>query len=121
MKFVVAWLVWGILFVPTAARAEIEAEQVREAIKRGTQFLLREQQANGSWKGFLRHDLTSLCTLALLQSGVKAEDPAIQKALIYLRNQKPTETYEVALQTMVFCAAEPKKDAAPHSSEHDLV
>ena len=60
----------------------VEAEQVREAIKRGTQYLLREQRPDGSWAGFLKHDLTGLCTLALLQAGVKPEDPAIQKALV---------------------------------------
>jgi hypothetical protein len=90
--------------------AEVEAEQVREAIKRGTQYLLREQRPDGSWTGFLKHDLTGLCTLALLQAGVKPEDPAIQKSLVYLRSQPPKETYETALQTMVLCAAEPTKD-----------
>jgi len=32
----------------------------------------------------------------------------VQKALQYLRGQIPTQTYVVSLQTMVFCAAEPK-------------
>src|SRR5688500_4763654 len=99
----------AVVCLPRPARA-VEAEQVREAIKRGTQYLLREQKDDGHWTGFLKHDLTGLCTLALLQAGVKPEDPAIQKALVYLRNQQPKETYETALQTMVFCAAEPKQD-----------
>lgn len=110
MRRTILVLMSALVLVPQVARAEIEAEQVREAIKRGTQFLLREQKPDGTWPRFLKHDLTSLCTLALLQAGAKPDDPAIQKALAYLRNQKPTETYEAALQTMVLCAAEPKKD-----------
>src|SRR5262249_18301693 len=110
MRYLVFVLMAATLLPCRAARAELEAEQVREAIKRGTQYLLREQQPNGSWKGFLQHDLTGLCTLALLQAGAKPDDPAIQKALAFLRNKQPEWIYETSLQTMVFCAAEPKKD-----------
>ena len=94
------------------ARGQIEAEQVRDALKRAVQFLEREQNPDGSWPRFTKHDLTGLCTLALLQAGVKPDDPHIVKALNHLRkpDQKPKETYETSLQTMVFCAAEPKKD-----------
>ena len=54
--------------------------------------------------------VTALCTLALLNAGVDPHDEQIQKSLAYLRTLKPTQTYVVSLQTMVFCAAEPKKD-----------
>ena len=73
-------VVLAVFGADRAARAEVEAEQVREAIRRGTQFLLREQQPGGSWRRYQQHDLTGLCTLALLQAGVKPDDPAIQKA-----------------------------------------
>jgi hypothetical protein len=103
--------VLGALAAP--ARAELDPEQVREAIRRGIQYLQREQNADGSWPRFTKHDLTGLCTLALLHAGVKPDDPQIIKALAHLRkpDQKPTETYETALQTMVFCLAEPNKDS----------
>jgi hypothetical protein len=54
--------------------------------------------------------VTALCTLALLNSGIEPDDPAVQKALTILRGVKPKWTYAVALQTMVFCAAEPERD-----------
>ena len=43
--------------------------------------------------------------------GVGPDDPAVARALDYLRSfDKPEMTYSVALRTMVFCQAEPKKD-----------
>ena len=56
--------------------------------------------------------ITSLCVLALLSSGVEVADPKIQLALSYLRGlDPPGKVYTASLQTMVFCAAEPDKDA----------
>ena len=54
--------------------------------------------------------VTALCTLALLNSGVGVDDPVVRKALTYLRGLELDKTYTVSLQTMVLCAAEPKKD-----------
>jgi hypothetical protein len=97
----------------TTARAELDPEQVREAIERGVKYLQREQNADGSWPRYGTHDFTALCTLALLQAGVKPDDPHVARALNHLRrpDQKPKATYEAALQTMVFCLAEPKNDS----------
>ncbi len=51
------------------------------------------------------------CTLALLNCGVEVDDPAVHKALNHLRDMgELKQTYTVALQTTVLCAAEPKKD-----------
>ena len=58
--------------------------------------------------------MTSLCTLALLNAGLEPADPQIQKALEYLRKIKPEMNYVIALQTMVFCRAEPEKDRLLH-------
>ncbi len=93
-------------------RAEIDAEKVKRAIDLGTSYLLRQQSADGSWSdhpGFPT-GVTSLCTLALLTAGVPADNPQIQKSLALLRKQKLKMTYSLSLQTMVLCAAEPKKD-----------
>ena len=52
-----------------------------------------------------------LCTLALLESGLEPNDPAVAQALDYIRSfGKPDTIYSVSLRTMVLCAAEPKKD-----------
>jgi hypothetical protein len=100
--------------VPARPRAAEPAEDqlvedVRQAIKRGVDFL-RAQQRGGNWEtnevklnypgGF-----TCLALLALLNSGVPATDPAVQDGLKYLRTIQSDKTYVVGLQTMVFALA----------------
>ncbi len=90
----------------------IDAAQVLSAIERGVAYLKREQLPRGRWHEMPGYDggVTALCTLALLNSGVGPDDPVVRQALDTLRNLEPDKTYTVALQTMAFCAAEPKKD-----------
>jgi len=91
----------------------IDAGQVLSAIERGVAYLKREQLPRGRWNESMpgyEGGITALCTLALLNSGVGVDDPAVRQALDALRSMQPNKTYTVALQTMVFCAAEPKKD-----------
>ncbi|MFZ1933276.1 MAG: pectate lyase [Thermoguttaceae bacterium] len=93
-------------------RAEVTAEQVRRAIHRGVSYLLAQQRDDGAWpemSGY-RGGVGALCTLALLNAGVEANDRRMQKALNYLRTIPPEKTYVVALQTMVFARAEPDRD-----------
>jgi hypothetical protein len=96
----------------TAARAEINAEQVRRSIDDAIVYLQKQQQADGSFPELLPipGGVTALVTLSLLTAGVPADDPSMQQALKYLRSIDPKMTYVVALQTMVFCLAEPEKD-----------
>lgn len=93
-------------------RAEVTADQVRKAIDRGVNFLLEKQSSDGSWPEMAnyRGGVSALCTLALLNAGVKPDDSRVQKSLTYLRTIPPERTYVVALQTMVFARAEPNKD-----------
>jgi hypothetical protein len=102
---------------PSAAcgqEQEISAEMVRQAIQRGVGFLKQQQhRVNGTWPEMAGYEggVTALCTLALLSAGVPADDPTVQRSLDYLRAMgRPSKTYSAALQTMVLCAAEPKKD-----------
>src|SRR3954468_7116923 len=90
----------------------IDAAQVLAAIDHGVAYIKREQLPRGNWTEFPGYDggVTSLCTLALLNSGIPANDPAVKKALDYLRDLELDKTYSVALQTMVLCAATPKND-----------
>jgi hypothetical protein len=107
--------IW-LVHIPTLwaqAGGPITAEQVREAIAGGVKYLQDEQNENrGTWNDLAQYPggVTALCTLALLNSGVEPSDPHIQKALVYLRKIEPTKTYGVALQTMAFCEAEPRRD-----------
>ena len=96
------------------AEAQITAEKVREAIDRGVAYLHREQREDGSWPDPIGYPggFTSICTLALLNCGVPPQDKHVQDALNYLRKLKPSMTYSTALQTMVFCAAEPNTNLA---------
>ncbi len=94
--------------------AQITADQVRESIRRGVNYLKQEQDLrSGRWNeqaGF-PGGISALCTLALLNSGVPLDDPAMQQALQYVRKRKGSrKTYSVALETMVLCTAEPEKD-----------
>ncbi|MCC6494020.1 MAG: DUF4159 domain-containing protein [Pirellulales bacterium] len=93
-------------------QASLTAEQVRTSIRQGVDYLLNEQSARGTWDDMTEYPggVTALATLALLNAGVEPSHPKIQKSLAYLRSLKPTKTYSVALQTMVLCAAEPKRD-----------
>ncbi len=90
----------------------VDASQVLSAIERGVAYLKREQLPRGNWSEFVGYDtgVTSLCTLALLNSGVTHDDPVVSKALSYLRGIELDKTYTISLQTMVLCAAQPKKD-----------
>lgn len=95
-------------------RAEVTAEQVRQAIDRGVNYLVTQQRRDGSWDDGVGYPggVSALCTLALLNAGVEPGDPKIQNALKHLRSYEPQFTYVVALQTMVFARAEPEKDRA---------
>lgn len=108
----------GLVVWPSAepARAAVTRDEVEHAIREGVRFLKLEQRDDGSWSDVdneARTGSTSLVTLALLTAGEPVNSPTIRKALDYLRNFGPDElksTYAVALQTMVFAAAEPDRD-----------
>jgi hypothetical protein len=112
VKFVLLAVVLTVLTRPAAARADISAEQARASIERAVAYLKRQQNNNGTWPDQPAYTggITALVTLALLNAGVPPEDESMQRALAQLRAMRPAQTYVVALQTMVFCAAEPKKD-----------
>ncbi len=102
----------AILAQPTIASADISPEEVRTSIDRAVAYLKRQQNDNGTWpeQPAYAGGVTALATLALLNAGVPPEDESMQRALAHLRGLTTTRTYVVALQTMVFCSAEPKKD-----------
>ncbi|MEX0676179.1 MAG: DUF4159 domain-containing protein [Pirellulales bacterium] len=111
-KTLIVALVLAAIAWPRFARADISAEAVRESIDRAVAFLERQQNRNGTWgdhAGF-GGGVTALSTLALLNAGVPADNERLERSLVYLRGLPPRQTYVAALQTMVFCAAQPKKD-----------
>jgi len=116
MRFAIVLLTCVALWLSSAqpARAQVTADDVRTAIERGVNYLLRDQAPDGRWSEYNEFPggVTALCTLALLNSGVPVDDPKLQRALNHLRKIEPQKTYTVALQTMVLCAAEPDRDRA---------
>ncbi len=115
------WAVFGLVTGnPTSHRAygwqadetPLTAEQVRESIERGINFLKRSQQANGTWQpvGYHRGGVTALATLALLTAGVPPQDPTVRRSLEFLDGLEldVSTIYTVSLMTMVYCQAAPE-------------
>lgn len=104
------WIATALLVAvatPATRAEEPLAERVRVSIERGIRFLRNEERGRKNWE----HDrgsigrpggYTCLAVLALLNSGVKADDPIIKRAMEYIRAMEVEHTYVVGLQTMVF-------------------
>ncbi len=97
---------------------DLSAKIVRETIDGAVLYLKSTQLSGGGWTEADPHlgGISALCTLALLNAGVTPDDPHMARALAYLRKIDPTSSnvksnYVTSLQTMVFCLADPKKDA----------
>jgi hypothetical protein len=86
------------------------------AIEKASTYLLSQQRDDGSWEAMRSADkragATALVMLALANAGVTAEQPAMRRALTWLRQQKPDDTYAVALQTMTLAMLAPEADRA---------
>ena len=102
----------------SAAEAEpLSPDRIQRAIEKARDWLVREQEADGSWECAMRTQdtrvgATALVMLALANSGVKADEPALRRSLDWLRRQEPEETYSVSLQTMVLAMLAPAADRA---------
>lgn len=95
-----------------ADNSPLDPARVLASIDRAVSFLKRRQNGRGGWdeKASNPGGITSLVTLALLEAGLGPDDPTIDKALEYIRQFEPKDTYVVSLQTMVLAAATPRRD-----------
>jgi hypothetical protein len=92
--------------------------QVKKGIDKGVAYFRAKQAKDGSWESFVfghvagfKGGTTALAVLALLNCGLKHDDPAVAKGLDYLRALgTPDKTYVVALQTLALAEARQKKD-----------
>jgi Domain of unknown function (DUF4159) len=97
---------------------EINSQAVLESIERGKSFLLKAQQADGSWSGensTFDVGVTSLALLALINTGMTTQEKEIQRGLIWLRDPRrdPDMTYQISLMIQAFAAAKDgKRDTA---------
>lgn len=105
----------AILLGAAPVRAQsVDARVVQKTIDSAVRFLFRSQRDDGGWPEFDANypdGVTSLVTLALLNSGLSTDHPALSKALQYMSERELEKTYTVALQTMAFCAANPNRHA----------
>ena len=132
---------WAVLALAVLAPADAvradhlplpQAEQadVNRAIDLGVQFLKKTQLKSGSWaaEGNNQVGYAALPGLTLLECGVAADDPVVQRAAAFVRHaavnpEHPTErTYDLAL-TILFLdrLGEPKDEAIIHSMALRLV
>ncbi|WP_197440036.1 DUF4159 domain-containing protein [Calycomorphotria hydatis] len=102
-------VVWGN---SSASAQQLSSQRVLRSIDAGTKYLISKQSDDGSWsagdQGRFRIGVTSLCMLALLNSGKSLDDAAVRKGLKYLRSVREPEpgmTYEAALMIMALAAA----------------
>lgn len=97
---------------------EITSQAVLESIEKAKAYLLKAQRADGSWQeetSPFRVGITSLALLALINTGMTAQDREIQRGLTWLRDprQDPGGTYEISLMIQAFAAAKDgKRDTA---------
>ncbi|TWT38899.1 DUF4159 domain-containing protein [Blastopirellula retiformator] len=89
----------------------VTPQLVNESISRGINFLRKQQQPDGGWAEYPGQPggVTSLVMLAMIESGVDPDDPAIVKALGYLEAKigQPEHTYALSLQIMAYGLADP--------------
>ncbi|MGQ0634475.1 MAG: DUF4159 domain-containing protein [Planctomycetaceae bacterium] len=93
-----------------AQAAEVTWRAAIDAIDRAKHYLLKMQRSDGSWRLDSNGDafpigVTCVSLLALLNTGMTAEDREIQRGLRWLRDQKPTMTYEISLMIQALAAA----------------
>jgi hypothetical protein len=115
------------LTAPAAAPAQRlplppdEQQVVNNAIDRGVAYLKRTQQKNGTWAqahvtvhGKHPAGYATLPALTLLECGVPASDPMIQKAAQFLRSKaaKLDATYELSLAVLLLDRIGDPKDQA---------
>ncbi len=110
----VATLLLTMFVAVPVARAEIDSVAVQRSIDRGLAYLKKTQLVRGGWTEYSGNScgLSSLCTLAMLTSGVPGDDTSITRAMAYLRTHEPNDTYSVSLQTLVYCQLGSARDLA---------
>ncbi|MBM4016739.1 MAG: terpene cyclase/mutase family protein [Planctomycetes bacterium] len=104
------------------ADAAALAQRRKDAIARGTAYLLKEQAPDGSW-GQGNVGITALCTDALLAAGYTAKDQPVRRAIDrILKAQQPDggiyedvglKNYTTSIALMVLVEAGPAAYAEP--------
>jgi len=81
--------------------------RVNDAIERGVDALLEQQELDGSWRAEIEgHGVgaTALVAYTLQKSGLPREHPGVRRALTFLRVHPPRRTYSTACTLLALCA-----------------
>lgn len=105
-----AGLTFGKIYESKIQSKKLTGKLVKKSIGRGIKFLL-SRKSDDRWPDYAtyRNGPTALATLALLNAGVKPDDPRIERVVEELSRVKPTQTYVASLITMVLANSKPKK------------
>jgi hypothetical protein len=83
-------------------------------VGKGVAWLRSKQGTNGAWtQSGPRGGTTALCTLALLNSGLPADDPTVKRGLAYLQTVPVKRTYVVSLMCQAYAASGSKEYIRP--------
>lgn len=100
IRFLIAVAITLAVVAPARAQDGPSPEQINQAIDQGIAYLKRIQSTDGTWN-YPGHELgmTALGGLALFESQVPRDDPAIVRAEEYVRRRGPdeTQTYDLGL------------------------
>lgn len=94
-------------WIPKAkAQGDDFGANVNSAIEDARTYIAGRQLDNGSWVNAERPDYhpegyTAFAAYALVKSGTKTDDPAITKAIAYLKENPADDTYAVACKLML--------------------
>lgn len=110
----------AVIASPGLLSAKVDAAKLETSRKSAIAYLRTTQAEDGSWTTNQSPGITGLVTTALLQSGVKADDPALKKALAFLSSFiKPDGgiyadtgaqgNYETSISLMAFRATNDKR------------
>src|SRR5262245_25746093 len=97
-----------------AKNNEVDSAKIRGAIDKGIEYLLNQQNQNGSWGDYsiYPHGKTALCILTLLNCGLPPEHEAIQKGVAWITRDTARQVDKVycsSLIIMALAACDPQK------------
>jgi len=96
---------------PEKGAGPVDELKVDAAITIGVEQIKAKQKPDGSFPGFEKDfpmGMTALCLLTMVKSGVQPSDPAVTKALDYLRYLPFKKTYSTGCLLMALEAIHPK-------------
>jgi len=87
--------------------ASVDPAEVDAATRRGIDYLLDRQEADGSWVGADRlhyYGMTGLGVYTLVQCGVRPDHPAIRAGLAFMGTRPITRTYDCGVSLLAYRA-----------------